>query len=275
MNQPLPALSRARFTPDVYGDFGETIMARLVLGHTRNDLAEILDDIVRAGDLQRVLPGIPNPTRQDLDNWLDDIIREYQQLVPSRSADAAKVAQAQFRLEELSIGVVFGEPAWDSGEGARRGYERAKLLSDGFGYSYTHAQDICRLAVGDSFYVGFWGMDGKDENAALEVGNYVVEEYRRAGLTVAWNGTIDDRIVVTELCWEVPPVAKPLSGPAPAGPTGPAPRAGGQAPVAGGGLASASQAQGRQPQAPGIPPRAQDPEPSEGRGFFGRLFGRR
>jgi len=79
-------------------------------------------------------------------------------------------------------------------------------LSDGadiIGYCFYHGQDLERAVAGGGLYLAFGPVNASDEQTkGPEVGRIIVEELRRAGFDVAWDGTFDQRIFVPRFDWK-------------------------------------------------------------------------
>jgi thiamine monophosphate synthase len=72
------------------------------------------------------------------------------------------------------------------------------------GYCAYHRQDVERAVDGGGLYLAFGPRpDTKNEAAdGAAVGLRIVEELRRAGFEVTWNGTIAQRIYISSFDWK-------------------------------------------------------------------------
>jgi hypothetical protein len=68
------------------------------------------------------------------------------------------------------------------------------------GYTFFHQQDTERVAETGSLFLAF-GSVSRDEEAAVGVGNLIVESLVAAGLGPAWNGNPATRIELASLDW--------------------------------------------------------------------------
>lgn len=73
------------------------------------------------------------------------------------------------------------------------------------GYCFYHGQDLERAVAGRDLYLAFGPLDPKlEKTAGLDVGRTVVAALEAEGLSVAWDGTFEQRIAVGELVWRRP-----------------------------------------------------------------------
>jgi hypothetical protein len=81
------------------------------------------------------------------------------------------------------------------------------------GYCYYHEQDLGRVidATGSGLLMGFDSANG-DDGEALLVANKVVEAMTRQGFEIKWNGAIEQRIEVLNVCWQKVPDAQSWDG---------------------------------------------------------------
>jgi hypothetical protein len=101
------------------------------------------------------------------------------------------------------------------------GFERSEAVEEserllggtqGERYVYFHGQDAARLALPDAeLFIGFGAIapDAKLWKAlSLPVAQRAVDALRAQGLTVRWNGSVDERIAVVGVTWlrPLPPV---------------------------------------------------------------------
>jgi uncharacterized protein DUF6891 len=86
------------------------------------------------------------------------------------------------------------------------------------GYVWFHRQDTERAVVGDGLYLGFGGRDeqsrlqrlfgGRADGTradAATIGHEIVQALAGEGLSAAWDGKIDRRILVEPFEWRRPP----------------------------------------------------------------------
>jgi hypothetical protein len=71
------------------------------------------------------------------------------------------------------------------------------------GYCFYHEQDLHCVMENGELRFAFGPVDPADEQTlGIEVGNIVREELIRAGFTVQWNGTFENRLCVPNLVWQ-------------------------------------------------------------------------
>lgn len=142
------------------------------------------------------------PKPDDLNAVIEEVAAEYRRVVPEPSEDARKFEQFKCELEQRRIAFSFGE-GFDRHEAAVEGAELAETL--GFdGYAYCHLQDVARLITDGKLYIGFYSLDLEDDEAALAVGHKVMEALTAAGFTPEWDATLDARIELGGIRWEIP-----------------------------------------------------------------------
>lgn len=72
-----------------------------------------------------------------------------------------------------------------------------------FGYCFYHGQDLERAVAGDGLYLAFGPVAGRAEQTeGPKVGRVIVEELRRAGFEVVWDGTFGQRILIPGFDWK-------------------------------------------------------------------------
>jgi hypothetical protein len=69
------------------------------------------------------------------------------------------------------------------------------------GYAFYHMQDTERACEGGELYLKYGSTARGEENVA-EVGRAIVEELRRVGLQVEWNGRSDTAVHVIGIDWK-------------------------------------------------------------------------
>jgi hypothetical protein len=69
------------------------------------------------------------------------------------------------------------------------------------GYTFYHMQDTETAAEFGSLYLAYGSVTGKEADS-LVVGNAVAEAIRGVGLTVKWNGELNQRICIVDLDWK-------------------------------------------------------------------------
>jgi hypothetical protein len=73
------------------------------------------------------------------------------------------------------------------------------------GYCFYHGQDLERAVEGRDLYLAFGPLDPKlEQSAGLAVGHTIVAALEAQGLSVAWDGTFEQRIAVQDLVWRRP-----------------------------------------------------------------------
>jgi hypothetical protein len=71
------------------------------------------------------------------------------------------------------------------------------------GYCFYHGQDLARAIDGGGLYLAFGPIDSrKEETEGPAVGSLIVEELKRAGLEVDWNGSFEQRIRIRNIDWK-------------------------------------------------------------------------
>lgn len=71
------------------------------------------------------------------------------------------------------------------------------------GYCFYHGQDLARAVEGGGLYLAFGPIDPRQEaTEALAVGSLIVEELKRAGFEVDWNGSFEQRIRIRNIDWK-------------------------------------------------------------------------
>jgi len=69
------------------------------------------------------------------------------------------------------------------------------------GFTYFHMQDTEMVAESGTLYLAYGSNEG-DPVGALEVGNKISTALTAQGLTVDWDGTLEQRICITNLDWK-------------------------------------------------------------------------
>ena len=91
----------------------------------------------------------------------------------------------------------------DGHEDVFEAYERHPRKARITGYCFYHGQDLARAVDGDGLYLAFGPIDPrKEETEGPAIGAAIVEELKRAGFEVDWNGTFAKRICVPKLDWK-------------------------------------------------------------------------
>jgi hypothetical protein len=71
------------------------------------------------------------------------------------------------------------------------------------GYCFYQGQDLERAVEGTGLYLAFGPMNPKEEETkGPEIGRIIVDELKRAGFTVEWDGTFAERIFVPDIEWK-------------------------------------------------------------------------
>jgi hypothetical protein len=71
------------------------------------------------------------------------------------------------------------------------------------GYCFYHGQDLERAVAGGGLYLAFGPREPRDEHTkGPAVGRMIVEEFRRAGFQVTWDGTFAERIYISPFDWK-------------------------------------------------------------------------
>ena len=78
---------------------------------------------------------------------------------------------------------------------------------DSRGFVFYHEQDVQRARSGQGLLLAY-GAFGGDPDRSLAVGNEVAGALHAAGLTVEWDGTIQERILVNPLDWRTRAVTR-------------------------------------------------------------------
>jgi hypothetical protein len=69
------------------------------------------------------------------------------------------------------------------------------------GYTYYHMQDTESACEYGSLYLAYGTVGGTDDDA-VAIGNTIRDTMQEHGLTVEWNGKLDQRICITGLDWK-------------------------------------------------------------------------
>lgn len=75
------------------------------------------------------------------------------------------------------------------------------IVSDG--YCFYHAQDLERAIDPESksLLIAFQKIDNSDKEVTLKVGKQVVEILEKNGITVKWNGNVNEKIEIPNFTW--------------------------------------------------------------------------
>jgi hypothetical protein len=85
----------------------------------------------------------------------------------------------------------------------RKEYESHLRQDEIIGYCFYHRQDLDQAVDCGHMYLAFGPMDPeKEETEGPAVGAVIVEELKRAGFDVEWNGTFQQRIFIPRLDWK-------------------------------------------------------------------------
>lgn len=71
------------------------------------------------------------------------------------------------------------------------------------GYCFYHGQDLERAVEDGELHLAFGPMDGiEQQTGEPRIGALIADELRRAGFSIEWNGTSDQRICVQDIDWK-------------------------------------------------------------------------
>ncbi|MBG6121639.1 DUF6891 domain-containing protein [Corynebacterium aquatimens] len=177
------------------------ICLQLAMGTPLSEVAYAFEDEFEIEDEWEAMRG-DEPKPDDLQAVIDEVVAEYRRVVTKPSEDALRLELFERELGERSIAFSFNE-GFDAHEGAVEGAERAEELGYN-GYAYCHMQDVARLIESGELYIGYFGIDAEDEDAAVAIGRQVFETLTECGFVPEWDGTLDQRIRLQNLRWEVP-----------------------------------------------------------------------
>lgn len=79
--------------------------------------------------------------------------------------------------------------------------------ADSRGFVFYHEQDVKRARSGQGLLLAY-GAFGGDPERSLAIGNELAGALRAAGLSVEWDGTIQERILVKPLDWRTRPATR-------------------------------------------------------------------
>ncbi|HKS57791.1 MAG TPA: hypothetical protein VJS12_21010 [Steroidobacteraceae bacterium] len=119
--------------------------------------------------------------------------------------DCDKLDAVFARLNERNIIALqnAGYTQSDGHEDVFEAYERHPQKARIAGYCFYHGQDLARAVDGDGLYLAFGPIDPRrEESEGPAIGAAIVEELKRAGFEVDWNGTFAKRICVPKLDWK-------------------------------------------------------------------------
>ncbi|WP_134768266.1 hypothetical protein [Nocardioides sp. 1609] len=188
--------------------FAGDLMLKVAGGlQDRADLVDGLEDLIVNDDFGAVFPDDGEPSLDEAEELLDQVIAEHDAVVPAPSAGILAFDAAVDQLEAGGIAYSLGV-GFDAGEAAQDGYERALRMAGesavpARGYAYSHTQDVDRAVLTGRLTVGFSGMSGALDDEAAGVARAVAAAFADAGLVVDWDGDPGHRIVVA-VRWERP-----------------------------------------------------------------------
>jgi hypothetical protein len=85
----------------------------------------------------------------------------------------------------------------------REAYHASPDAERVIGYCFYHGQDLERAVQGGGLYLAFGPVDPQGEaTTGPRIGSIVVEELRRAGFDVRWDGTFNQRIYIPLFDWK-------------------------------------------------------------------------
>lgn len=195
MNGPHPVFA-TRFAPD-RARFAGSLMLDVAAGlYDRAELVERLDDLV-PDDFANVYP---------LDQaiaLLDEVIAEHDRVVTDVSPDTRRLMDGFTLLRQRHVEVSFGV-GWDAREGAQDGYRAARRRPGAVGYTYATTQDLERVVVSGTLYLGFSGIAGGLGADSAAIGRLVADVMTGRGLPVTWDGDPRSRVMLAPILFQRP-----------------------------------------------------------------------
>ena len=173
---------------------------------TREEAEAFALTLVRGGFLDRdeVVDGLVDYLEDDLsvadaEGVVDRLWQERmaEQAAWPAQTEADRVLTALESLEANGIVARFDFTCCGSCGAAEIGAEAGE---DSRGYVFFHRQDTEAVANGHGLYLSYGTFDGADPAG---IGREVVETLTRAGAPVEWNGSVNQRIYVNPLSWQL------------------------------------------------------------------------
>ncbi|RPH34989.1 MAG: hypothetical protein EHM91_17790 [Planctomycetota bacterium] len=166
--------------------------------HSEERILEIFcGEMYRPGELDR----------REVEQAIEDLIAEQrrdQQAWPPET-DCDRLRQVFDVLNEKGI-LALEDLGWTHGEGYHEIHERWENLSDKekiTGFCFFHEQDVEGAWDYGHLHLSFGPMDPeKEQSEGAAVGELILEELRRAGFPLKWNGRFDQRIKITKFDWK-------------------------------------------------------------------------
>ena len=82
-------------------------------------------------------------------------------------------------------------------------YHNAETKEIIIGYCFYHGQDLERAVQGNGLCLSFGPIIPDEEQIeGPEIGKTIINELKKSGFTTKWNGTFDDRIIITTIDWK-------------------------------------------------------------------------
>lgn len=70
------------------------------------------------------------------------------------------------------------------------------------GYCYYHGQDLERVIESGTLCIGFYGEKEKNDKEAIIIGHKIVDQLKKQGFTVNWDGSASKRIEILDFNWQ-------------------------------------------------------------------------
>lgn len=193
---------KTRFPPG-RATFAGSLMLDIASGlHDRADMLERLHDLV-PDDFANVYPKEPAPSLEAAIALLDEVIAEHDRVVTDVSPDTRRLLEGFTALGERHVEVSFGV-GWDAREGAQDGYRVARHRPGAIGYSYATTQDLERVVLTGTLYLGFSSLAGGLGADSAAIGRIVADTMAGGGLPVIWNGDPHSRVMLTPIAFQRP-----------------------------------------------------------------------
>src|SRR5262249_3689865 len=119
--------------------------------------------------------------------------------------DCDRLDQAFAALDALGIIALQNAGYTQSGgyDDVRQHHDEHADRNRVIGYCFYHGQDLERAVHGEGLYLAFGPIDARNEaTEGSRIGALIVEELKRAGFTVQWDGTFGKRIHIRAIDWK-------------------------------------------------------------------------
>lgn len=208
--RPRGAYFRARHAPDL-STFAGTLMTRVAAAvDTRESLLSAFTTV--AGEMRHHFPDEPALSPQEVDELVDEVIREHNELVPQASPQALALLDALDALQAAGIAATFAEGRDDAealqavGRLARTMSEQAEpsgVSEAPVGYCYSDAMDAAELILAGHLPITY-GVFAQGGQEASTVGARIIDVLGAAGLEIQQHDADQQQLLVGPLLYEVP-----------------------------------------------------------------------